>query len=213
MVSQLKHAMTEVMMSYILEEAGSSNAVEDSAAGGAGNATIWDRLYPNWAELQAFLGHVEGIVVPAKSRHVTFDDLTTIIHELQVHFGRWQDGECQEQMRELQGMELQQCPGHVSLRDPDLLLRSTFSSCPHCCDQFQLPTSTSTQDFYAANLYHGKWQFSEGPAYLRTLGALDESQPSDPLVILPNYVQGPNNCVPLTTITMFFVGSHVQVLF
>ena len=148
-------------MSYILEEGGSASAMEAYISG---NLSIAER-YPNWSELQRFLRNIEGVVLPAKSTHLKFEDLTAVIHELQTHFGRWQDGECQEQMRELHKMD-QECPGHVNLRD-----------------------------FYAANLYKGKWQFSETADYLRALGALEESQPDSPRVILANYVQGPNNCV------------------
>ncbi|OLP85428.1 hypothetical protein AK812_SmicGene33561 [Symbiodinium microadriaticum] len=161
-VDQMDTALEQVVMSYILEEGGSASAF---GAYVSGNLSISDR-YPNWAELQRFLHHIEGVVMPAKSTHLKFDDLSNLIHELQVHFGRWQDGECQEQMRELRKMEIEECPGHVNLRD-----------------------------FYAANLYHNKWQFSESADYLRVVGALEESEPDSPRVIMSNYVQGPNNCV------------------
>ena len=149
-------------MSYILEEAGSPHAIEASVSG---NVSISDR-YPNWVELRSFLRNIEGIVRPSNSKRLKFDDLMDLVHELQVHFGRWQDGECQEQKVELHRMEIRECAGHVNLRD-----------------------------FYAANLHQGKWQFSESMEYLRVVGALEESQPDSPRVILANYVQGPNNCV------------------
>ncbi|CAE7357291.1 unnamed protein product [Symbiodinium sp. CCMP2456] len=161
-IDQMDTALEQVMMSYILEEGGSASAFEAYVSG---NLSISDR-YPNWAELQRFLHHIEGVVMPAKSTHLKFDDLSNLIHELQVHFGRWQDGECQEQMRELRKMEIEECPGHVNLRD-----------------------------FYAANLYHNKWQFSESADYLHVVGALEDSEPDSPRVIMSNYVQGPNNCV------------------
>merc|ERR1719407_472414 len=50
-------------------------------------------------------------------------------------------------------------------------------------------------DFYKKALNEGKWQFSESVDYLRQLGALDESDPSNPRVIIPNYISGPSNCV------------------
>merc|ERR1719329_900433 len=37
--------------------------------------------------------------------------------------------------------------------------------------------------------------FVETPAYLRQLGALDESQPGEPRVIVPNFIVSPNNCL------------------
>jgi len=39
------------------------------------------------------------------------------------------------------------------------------------------------------------FEFGETKEYLREIGALDESDPSRPKVIIPNYVQGPANCL------------------
>jgi len=50
-----------------------------------------------------------------------------------------------------------------------------------------------------ARFYSGRdsaeWQFSESVDYLRQLGALDESDPKRPRVIVPNYIGGANNCL------------------
>ena len=48
--------------------------------------------------------------------------------------------------------------------------------------------------FYQSAL-DGQWQFSEALPYLRQLGALDESKQGAPAVIIPNYLNGPSNCV------------------
>jgi len=48
--------------------------------------------------------------------------------------------------------------------------------------------------FYNSAL-NGNWQFSESIEYLRSLGVLDESEPSRLRVIIPNYVNAPSNCV------------------
>jgi len=48
--------------------------------------------------------------------------------------------------------------------------------------------------FYASAL-GGNWQFSESRDYLRQLGALDDSDPRRPSVMIPNYVNSPSNCV------------------
>jgi len=50
------------------------------------------------------------------------------------------------------------------------------------------------KDFYASAL-GGQWQFSESASYLRQLGALDESNPDHPGVIIANYVSAPSNCI------------------
>ena len=49
-------------------------------------------------------------------------------------------------------------------------------------------------DFYKPGL-DGQWQFQETAAYLRTIGALDESNPSKPSVIIVNYLTSPANCI------------------
>merc|ERR1719272_2459832 len=41
----------------------------------------------------------------------------------------------------------------------------------------------------------GVWQFQESSTYLRALGALDESDPSQPSVMLANYIAAPANCI------------------
>jgi len=40
-----------------------------------------------------------------------------------------------------------------------------------------------------------RWRFNEGIDYLRQVGALDESDPKMPSVIVPNYVSGHSNCL------------------
>jgi len=48
--------------------------------------------------------------------------------------------------------------------------------------------------FYRKGLY-SHWQFDERPEYLRFVGALDESEPGSPSVILPNYLSARTNCL------------------
>merc|ERR1719433_2397928 len=48
--------------------------------------------------------------------------------------------------------------------------------------------------FYHKGLY-SHWRFDEKVEYLRTLGALDESEVSQPQVILPNYLMARTNCL------------------
>jgi len=52
-------------------------------------------------------------------------------------------------------------------------------------------------DFYARSLNpKDGWQFTESPAYLQELGALDDSNPENMRLIIPNYINAPGNCVP-----------------
>merc|ERR1719221_2048803 len=50
-------------------------------------------------------------------------------------------------------------------------------------------------EFYKGALHEGKWQYSESVEYLRQLGALDESDPSNLRVLIANYINSPSNCV------------------
>jgi len=63
--------------------------------------------------------------------------------------------------------------------------------------QFEEHTSGRVRitDFYGTAQHHGKWQFTESIPYLKGLGALDETNPSEPKVIIPNYVSGASNCI------------------
>merc|ERR1719188_522604 len=53
-------------------------------------------------------------------------------------------------------------------------------------------------DFYSEGLT-GKFLFTEHVDYLRTLGALDESDPEHPRVIIANYLASPSNCLASTS--------------
>jgi len=48
--------------------------------------------------------------------------------------------------------------------------------------------------FYA-NALGGDWEFMESIEYLRNQGALDESDPNSPSVVIPNYLNGRMNCL------------------
>jgi len=49
-------------------------------------------------------------------------------------------------------------------------------------------------DFYKPGL-DGNWQFQERPEYLRQIGALDESDPNGPSVVIANYIHSYANCI------------------
>jgi len=58
----------------------------------------------------------------------------------------------------------------------------------------QLPGRVLLSDFYRKGL-DGKWMFTESVEYLRQLGALDESDPKMPSVVVPNYINAKSNCL------------------
>jgi len=49
-------------------------------------------------------------------------------------------------------------------------------------------------DFYKPAL-NGVWTFQESSGYLRSLGALDESDAAQPSVMMVNYIISPSNCI------------------
>jgi len=49
-------------------------------------------------------------------------------------------------------------------------------------------------DFYRPAL-EGVWAFQESTSYLRSLGALDETSPSEPSVVMVNYISSATNCI------------------
>jgi len=49
-------------------------------------------------------------------------------------------------------------------------------------------------DFYQVGLKED-WQFNENAGYLRSLGALDESDPQRPSIFIPNYLHSQTNCL------------------
>lgn len=54
------------------------------------------------------------------------------------------------------------------------------------------------KNFYS-DAFGGSWQFTESVAYLRELGALDETDPIHKSVIIPNYINSPSNCLASST--------------
>jgi len=66
--------------------------------------------------------------------------------------------------------------------------------------------------FYGKSLHEGTWQFSESESYLRQLGALDESNPNNPRVIIPNYMYGASNCIPTTEHISVCCASECEVI-
>eukprot|EP00413_Alexandrium_margalefii_P045202 CAMPEP_0204598334 /NCGR_PEP_ID=MMETSP0661-20131031/54260_1 /ASSEMBLY_ACC=CAM_ASM_000606 /TAXON_ID=109239 /ORGANISM="Alexandrium margalefi, Strain AMGDE01CS-322" /LENGTH=562 /DNA_ID=CAMNT_0051609037 /DNA_START=71 /DNA_END=1759 /DNA_ORIENTATION=- len=96
---------------------------------------------------------------------VSFSGLKRVAEEVGERFGHSENGECIMRKQDLVAME-HRGSGRVRL-----------------------------SDFYKANLHDGKWHFGESTGYLRQLGALDESDPNDLRVVIPNYINTKSNCV------------------
>lgn len=123
-------------------------------------------LYPGFGETQQFLRDVQQSVAP-KRDYFYYSDVAMLVEETGDRYGRWQDYECRILKDSLVEIEDQGAGGAGRVR---------------------------LADFYNANLNNGKWQFTESVEYLRTLGALDESNPDNLKLIIANYINGPSNC-------------------
>jgi diadenosine tetraphosphatase ApaH/serine/threonine PP2A family protein phosphatase len=126
-----------------------------------------ERALPNWLETQQFLRDIYQSVAP-KRDYVHFNEIENVIAEVGERFGRFQDIECRQLKDWLVEGEDRSVGGAGRVR---------------------------LADFYKKALHEGKWHFSESADYLRQLGALDESDASNPRVIIPNYIYGRSNCV------------------
>merc|ERR1719436_690917 len=100
-----------------------------------------------------------------KRDELTFENIVSVVDEIGERYGRWQDAECRTMKNELVAME-DRGTGRVRI-----------------------------SDFYRSAVQNEKWQFTETVAYLRQLGALDETDPAAPSVIIPNCINAPSNCV------------------
>jgi hypothetical protein len=126
-----------------------------------------NELYPTFPETQQFAREVFTSVAASRDM-VYFSDVEGVIAEIAERYGRFQDVECRQLKEDLLKAEDKSVGGAGRVR---------------------------LADFYKMALHDGKWQFSESVDYLRQLGALDESEPQNLRVIVPNYITSPSNCV------------------
>jgi len=94
-----------------------------------------------------------------------FNIVTKSVEEIAEQYGRFQDGECRVLKTDL-----------IQLGDRNI---------------GRVPLS----EFYRPALLGESFQFMESVDYLRSLGALDETDSNVPSVIVPNYVGSQSNCV------------------
>eukprot|EP00927_Polykrikos_kofoidii_P066930 TRINITY_DN6248_c0_g2_i1.p1 TRINITY_DN6248_c0_g2~~TRINITY_DN6248_c0_g2_i1.p1 ORF type:complete len:595 (-),score=92.36 TRINITY_DN6248_c0_g2_i1:54-1838(-) len=99
----------------------------------------------------------------------TFADVAGILRRVEKDLPFWNNRQCLVLKHRLMSMELQSS-GRVRLLD-----------------------------FYNGALQKGMIQFRETRPYLKSLGALDESDPLEPRVIISNYLDGPSNCIGETS--------------
>eukprot|EP00927_Polykrikos_kofoidii_P056902 TRINITY_DN509_c0_g2_i1.p1 TRINITY_DN509_c0_g2~~TRINITY_DN509_c0_g2_i1.p1 ORF type:complete len:601 (-),score=97.11 TRINITY_DN509_c0_g2_i1:84-1781(-) len=169
--------VAEAFLIHLLVEADAVEAIDDKSL-------LIDAV-PHWKDISDFVsGAVKSIEFErehnmrpgnshvALSHKYSFDDAREVVDDITRSFGSFWETECQAIKASLLKLD-KHSSGRVSL-----------------------------SDFYGANV-DGEWRFAESEAYLRKLGALDESSPDlGKQLIIPNYMQGANNCL-ITTRSYF----------
>jgi len=151
---------------------------EDSASVLAKNASLTAELLPHWKIIESMAhGTVQGMEY---TRHVS-----PKLGDARV---AWKDEYSFEDAHEVVGNIAQNFASFWEMQ------------CQQIKDDLVKMDKTGTgrvrlSDFYAANL-DGEWRFGESEAYLRELGALDETSSwRGKQVVIPNYLQGASNCI------------------
>jgi len=125
-------------------------------------------VYPTWAATKKWVEEVQREVENShdlKAPLESFNFSVKVLEEVGDRYGRWQNSEC------------------VDLKTSLLKLETPGTG--------RVPLDT----FYKSALEDGNWQFSESIRYLRELGAIDESDPGRPSIVIPNYINAPSQCV------------------
>jgi hypothetical protein len=120
---------------------------------------------PGWGRMQEFVRNVVRQTWLPTMTSISFDEVLPIVQDIGEHYSVVYDNECANMKKQLLNIESKK-PGRVRLTD-----------------------------FYKVTLNGGVWEFNEKIGYLRAFGALDESDPKTPLVVIPNYMGGKQNCL------------------
>merc|ERR1719379_2868469 len=139
-----------------------------------GAASRMHRYFPHWHDLLLWVEDVrQSVAHTQRARWNAFvgaslplEAMHQVAFEIPKRFGGWHDSMCAEMKKALLGLEDTRHTGRVGL-----------------------------SLFYGGKGASDDWRFTESVGYLRELGALDESDPERPRVIVPNYLSGPNNCI------------------
>jgi len=130
------------------------------------NAESMKQIFPGWTETQQFVRDVRNEVErKSTAGKFSFSAMTEVVEEVGERFGHFQDAECGVMKTKLIGMG----DGGIG----------------------RIPLA----NFYKTSIDDDTFEFQESEGYLRELGALDDTDPSHPSVIIPNYIQSATNCI------------------
>jgi len=148
-------------------------SVGGSASGPLMNREATARAFPHWrAVADMAYGEIQSFEFRKKRllRDFTFDDAHEIVGSITHRFGSFWQAECTSMQDQLVAMDT-----HNTGRVP--LAR-----------------------FYGTGGRDADWRFAESEAYLRDLGALDETSSwRGKQVIIANYIQAASNCIVSTS--------------
>jgi len=136
----------------------------------------FSQVFPPWESMKQFMREVRRSAIAAsKSGQIaagTFPTTVAVTSDIGEQFGRWHNSRCHDLKQKLVKLEdsVMAAPGRLGI-----------------------PGRVPIEVFYGSAL-SGTWQFSESVDYLRQLGVLDETVPSQTNVIIPNYIAGASNC-------------------
>jgi len=123
-------------------------------------------IFPGWDDTQQFLRDIRSeLERTITTGKFSFDAMTNVVEEVGERFGHFQDAECRAMKTRL-----------ISIGDGGI---------------GRVPLA----DFYKTSIDDNTFEFQESESYLRDLGALDDTDPSHPSVIIPNYIQSASNCI------------------
>jgi len=127
---------------------------------------IFIRKVRDWDVMQEWMHAIQVEVLPgSEEKPLDFMGASRVVEEVGRRYGSYNDAECGRLKTELLKIESTKA-GRVRLAD-----------------------------FYKQGLHVGAFDFTEKIEYLRALGAVDESNTSEPYVIVPNYVASRPNCL------------------
>jgi hypothetical protein len=124
-------------------------------------------VYSTWSETQKFAQGIRQRILEdvPSDERTTWETNLRIVEEIAERHGRWQDQDCHVLKGMLMDLEM---PGTGRVR---------------------------VEEFWKNRLDNKSWNFVESVPYLRQLGALDETNPTQMSVVITNYLYSPANCV------------------
>mmetsp|Transcript_59154 Transcript_59154/g.175972 ORF Transcript_59154/g.175972 Transcript_59154/m.175972 type:complete len:487 (+) Transcript_59154:73-1533(+) len=125
------------------------------------------RVATEWQHLEEFAA--QAIRNSGQSGPYTFASVASMARELNLGYGKWQNGECMQMKTTLMDLAAQDA--------------STDNS------------GTLKFEHFHGEPKHPSYQFTESLDYLRKYGILEEPEGREPLVRIANYLLAPSNCI------------------